>query len=66
MLDSSSGASTTQTFAEFICDAQTRLDLDESDVALRCKVSIQTVQRWKAGKASPHPLMAQAVRNVLS
>jgi transcriptional regulator with XRE-family HTH domain len=57
---------TKTTFAAFIAEAQERLNLDESDVARVCKVSIPTVIRWKSGKSYPHPLMAQAVREALS
>jgi DNA-binding transcriptional regulator YiaG len=56
----------TTTFAAFILKAQERLDLDESDVARLCKVSISTVTRWKAGKSQPTPSAARAVMELLS
>lgn len=46
-------------FQDFILRALRYLTV--TDIAVLCKTSLPTVERWAGGKTAPHPLIREAV-----
>ena len=53
-------------FAHLVSYAQMLLEIDDSDLARRLKVSRPTVGRWKRAETAPHPIGRSAVAKELA
>lgn len=53
-------------FQQSVCDALESSKTTDADFAEKIGVSVNTIRRWKSGKAVPHPAVRPAILDTLS